>query len=121
MEKKIVGGRTRSLVGLSLDLFLGFVPGLLQVLLQFRFGIPAAVANCPRLGRGGVAVLPLPRVVIHSGRRNGIVVEGATVFVHNRMVSQASVRRQRTIQHHDGLPGVVGDQVCVYCARRLNP
>lgn len=121
MGRRVVGGPTGSLFGLSLDLILGFVPGFLKVLLQFRFGIPAAVANCPRLRCGGVAVLPLPRVVVHSGRRNGIVVERAAVFVHSRIVSQASMRRQGAVQHHDGPPGVVGDQVCVYCARRFNP
>ena len=68
--------------------------GVAVVLFEFRFGVSAAVADGSRLCCRGIAVLPLPGVVIHTGSRNGLVVEGATVFVHNRMVSQATRGRQ---------------------------
>jgi hypothetical protein len=92
--RQVAGDRCCSLLVLPLDLFLGFVPGFLQVLFQFCFGVSAAVADGSRLCCRGIAVLPLPGVVIHTGSRNGLVVEGAAVFVHNRMVSQASMGRQ---------------------------
>jgi hypothetical protein len=50
-----------------------FTAGLAQMLLEFGFGIPSSVTDGPRQFRARVTVLPLPRMVIYPGGRNGFI------------------------------------------------
>lgn len=63
------------------------------MLLQFGLGLPAAESNGARLLRGGMAVLPLPCMVVHAGGGHGRVFS-FDVFTHTRMVSQTRGREQ---------------------------
>lgn len=63
------------------------------MLLQFGLGLPAAESNGARLLRGGMAVLPLPCMVIDaSGGRS--LVSSFDVFTHIRIVSQTREQEQ---------------------------
>lgn len=76
-------------VVLSVVFFLSPVPGLLQVLLKFRFCVPSPVTHSPQLCRCGMLVVPFPRVVIHAGPWHLFIPGPAAFFCHIWIVSQA--------------------------------
>jgi hypothetical protein len=67
-------------------LVLIFVAGFLQMPLQLRFSIPAAVTDRPQLLGGGDAVLPLPGMIIHPGTVRVRVAVLLFFFAHNRII-----------------------------------
>jgi hypothetical protein len=67
---------------LSFGYFFALMAGLLLMLLQLRFGIPPAVTDSPRLRSSGMAVLPLPSMIIHPGPPIGLFAVRPAVFIH---------------------------------------
>ena len=78
----VAGRQSWDLLVLSFGFFFALVAGLLLMLLQLRFGIPPAVTDSLRLLGRGMAVFPLPGMIIHPGPRRGLFVMCAAVFAH---------------------------------------
>ena len=70
----VAGHQSWGLLVRFFGLFFALVAGLLLMLLQLRFGIPPAVANGLRLLSSGMAVFPLPGMIIHPGPGRGLFV-----------------------------------------------
>ncbi|MDR6417685.1 hypothetical protein J2808_004454 [Pseudarthrobacter sulfonivorans] len=74
------------------------LPGFKLVLLQLRFRIPAAIPNRTQLTPGGMTVLPLPRVVIHTGPGKTRAAITVRILTHVRIVSRAPPRKKHLSQ-----------------------
>jgi hypothetical protein len=66
-------------------------PGLVLMLLKFRFRIPAPIADGPGLFRGGMPVFALPCVVVDAGAGDFLVARIRPVgfFTHIQTLSQS--------------------------------
>ncbi|MBG6185136.1 hypothetical protein IWX65_003115 [Arthrobacter sp. CAN_A214] len=70
------------LLVLSFRFFFGLMSGLLLMLLQLRFGLPPTVDDSSGLFSSGMAVFPLPGMIVHPGPPSGPFVTCATLFAH---------------------------------------